>query len=95
MRGGWVIVLSPAFERDFRKLDSVLRDCTAAALVDLQADPIPLSRRAHSVSPKGAKPTVYTIDVTSNKSHKLSFHLNGQAAVIRRVGTHKEIDRQA
>lgn len=38
-------------------------------------------------------PSIYTIHVTRNHSHKLSFELVGNVAVLRKIGTHKEIDR--
>ena len=61
--------------------------------MDFERDPLPSSRRPHSVTPRGQKPTVFTMDVTSNKAYKLSFHLEDGGAVLRRVGTHGQIDR--
>ncbi len=93
MRGGYKIRVDLPFQRDFKKLPPEIRDEVEECLKDLGSDPIPVSRRAHSVSPKGHKPTIFSLDVTSNKSHKLTFHLEGDTAVLRRVGTHKQIDR--
>lgn len=36
---------------------------------------------------------IWTIHVTPNHSHKLSFTLEGHTAILRKIGTHKEIDR--
>ena len=63
--------------------------------MDIQKDPMPGVRRPHSVTPRGKKPTVYTVDVTANKAYKMSFQMDGDTAILRRVGTHKAIDRQA
>lgn len=39
-------------------------------------------------------PKVFTIDVTPNKAYKISFEYGDSGAVVlRRVRTHKEIDR--
>ena len=40
-----------------------------------------------------SKPNIYTVHVTANHSHKASFELIGDVAMFRRIGTHKEIDR--
>ncbi|VVD74118.1 hypothetical protein PAQ31011_00773 [Pandoraea aquatica] len=62
------------------------------ALRDLLVDPIPASRRFHSL--KGYRnPKLFTIDVTMNKSHKISIEIEGTCATLRRIATHKEIDR--
>lgn len=59
-----------------------------AALVQ---QPVPSAWRFHRLH--GYKPGLYTIDVWTNKSYKASFHLDGDVAVMRRVGPHKAIDR--
>jgi hypothetical protein len=62
------------------------------AIRDLFRDPIPASRRLHSLH--GYKnPKVFTIDVTTNHSYKISLEINGQTANLRRISTHKVIDR--
>jgi hypothetical protein len=38
-------------------------------------------------------PKVSTIDVLPNKSYKISFKIDGTVAILRRVATHKTIDR--
>lgn len=85
---------SPEFERDYVKLPPELRAAAKACVEDLERDPIPSSRRPHSVTPRGHRPVIYTVDVLSNKSYKLSYHVEGRVAVLRRVGTHKQIDRR-
>ena len=82
---------TPRFKKHFVKLSLELQEATRAALEDLKADPIPHSRRFHSIS--GTNPKVYTIDVLSNKSYKISMEIKGTTAILRRVASHKEIDR--
>ena len=54
--------------------------------------PIPRSLRLHALS--GYKnPKVFTIDVTSNHAYKISLEIDGQTANLRRIGTHKVLDR--
>lgn len=62
------------------------------AVADLLKYPIPKSRRLHPLA--GFKnPKVYTIDVFSNHAYKISLEIEGDTATLRRVATHKVIDR--
>lgn len=92
MPGGFsVLGRTNAFKRDFKALDTNLQSEVLAAIKDLALPNISASRRFHNVD-KG-RPKVYTVDITSNKSHKMSFEIEGTAVTLRRVGTHREIDR--
>jgi mRNA-degrading endonuclease RelE of RelBE toxin-antitoxin system len=93
MRGGFQVQLTEKFIRDYKSLPLDIQKQVDACIVELGFDPIPNSRRPHSVSAKGQKPTVYTVDVTSNKAYKLSFQVANHVAILRRVGTHKQLDR--
>lgn len=95
MFGGFSYRITERFERDYRGLPVELQRAVDECICDLEKAPIPSARRPHSVTPRGTRPNVLTVDVTSNKSHKLSFHIEGRVAVLRRVGTHKQIDRGA
>lgn len=95
MKGGWCVRLSARFKRDFKSLSIDLQKQTLACIQDLGTDPIPAVRRAHSISPSGRRPQVFSVDVTPNKAYKMSFELEGNIAIVRRVGPHKEIDRLA
>lgn len=95
MRGAASLRFSESFKRDFSHLAPDIQKQAEQCFSDILKDPMPGIRRAHSVTPRGKKPTVYTVDVTTNKAYKLSFHMDGLEAVLRRVGTHKAIDRQA
>ena len=84
--------MTALFERDFKRLSPDIQKQALACISDLEKDPLPQSRRPHSVTPKGYKPVVFTLDLNSNKSHKMSFHLENGIAVLRRVSTHSKID---
>lgn len=82
----------PSFVRSF----SALPDDVAALAIDVIADllktPPPARLRLHKLG--GYKnPKVFTIDITSNLSHKISLEIDGDIAILRKAGTHKEIDR--
>jgi hypothetical protein len=80
------------FQRDYKALSVDLKEAVDAAIRDLMADPIPGVRRFHSL--KGYRnPRLYTIDVTSNKAYKISLEIEGEMATLRRIATHKQIDR--
>jgi len=80
------------FQKDYDALTNALKSEVDAAIVDLYSNPIPPTRRFHSLG--GFKnPKLYTIDVTPNKSHKISLEIDGDVAILRRVATHKVIDR--
>lgn len=95
MKGGWRVRLTSRFERDYKSLSVDVQKQVLACIKDLALDPIPSARRAHSITPAGRRPQVFSIDVSSNKAYKLSFEIDGDCAVLRRVGTHREIDRLA
>ncbi|MYM65386.1 hypothetical protein GTP45_00880 [Pseudoduganella sp. FT55W] len=81
----------PRFERDYKSLSSKLQQAVAAAVADLMKHPIPNSRRLHSL--RGHRnPKIFTIDVMSNHAYKISFEIDGETAILRRVATHKHID---
>ena len=80
-----------AFKRDFKRLNLQLQKMVEEAIRDLVKDPVPASRRFHAIV--AGRPKVYSIDVTGNKSHKISLELQGSTCTLRRVGTHREIDR--
>lgn len=80
------------FESDVKALPKDVLAAVKDAVADLLKDPIPASRRLHPLT--GFKnPKVFTIDVFSNHSYKISLEIDGDTATLRRVGTHKVIDR--
>ena len=84
---------SDAFKAAFGKLDPTLQEQVVEALRALRAGP-PYPRRLRYEKLRGFRhPSVYTIHVTRNHSHKISIEVNGDIAHLRKLGTHKEIDR--
>jgi hypothetical protein len=92
MAGGFLVAgRTASFKRDFDGLPENIQRDVVAAIQDLGKDPVPASRRFHSL--KGVRPKVFTVDVTTNKAYKMSFEIDGSRITLRRVGTHKQIDR--
>jgi mRNA-degrading endonuclease RelE of RelBE toxin-antitoxin system len=81
------------FQKEYKALTNDLRAEVDEALRDLLKNPIPLNRRFHSLSGY-RNPKLYTIDVTVNRAYKISLELDGTLATLRRVATHKQIDRK-
>ena len=85
---GWSA--TPTYQRKYRKLTSDLQGRVDKKLDDLQKNPRPPGLDFEKL--KGYQnPDIYTIHITGN--YKLSFELNGATALLRKVGTHDEIDR--
>lgn len=86
------IDLTERFKKDFKKLPREVAERVKVIIKDeLMPWPSRKSLRHHSLS--GYKPTVHSIDVTSNKAYKMTFEIDGDAAKLLRVATHSEIDR--
>lgn len=80
------------FDRDYKRLPVDLQQATSKVLRHLLEYPLPAKLRFEKLSGP-QRPSIYTVHVTSNHSHKISLELIGSTATIRRIGTHKEIDR--
>lgn len=86
------IKYSARFRADFRSAPPSVQQAVAAALKLLQVNPGAKSLRLHPL--KGMpKPTVWKIDVYANHAWQITFELNGAVAELKRLGTHKTIDR--
>jgi hypothetical protein len=87
-----IIKRTGRYERNYNALPIDIRKAADDAVDDLLKDPIPTIRRLHPLS--GFKnPKIYTIDVVSNHAYKISLEIDGEVAILRRIGTHKVIDR--
>lgn len=81
-----------SFKNSYKALPEDVKSAFKEAYRLLLQDPQPKKLRLEKLS--GYKrPGIYTIHITANHSHKLSFELIGTVAELRRIGTHKEIDR--
>lgn len=94
-RGGLQITgisFKDKFKQDLKKLPLNLQDKVKDIIKQLWMHPHPKSLRFEKL--KGIKnPSVFTVHLTSNHSHKISLELDGSKAILRRIGTHKLIDR--
>lgn len=83
---------SAAFKRDYSKLSPELQAAVDGAIEGLLQHPIAAKWRFEKL--QGYRnPNIYTIHVTPNHAYKLSLERRGDIAYLRRVRTHKEIDR--
>ena len=83
---------SVGFQNDYRNLPEQVKTHFKERYKLLLQRPQPKKLRLEKLSGY-VKPGVYTIHITPNHSHKLSFELDGSIARFRRIGTHKDIDR--
>lgn len=81
------------FVASVKKLSNEVKSYLKEALKELLKSPQPKKLRFEKLQGNN-KPSVYTIHITPNHSHKLSFEMDGDIAILRRVGTHKEIDKK-
>ncbi|HFD80453.1 MAG TPA: hypothetical protein ENK05_08715 [Gammaproteobacteria bacterium] len=80
------------FEKDYKKLPDVIKDQVDICLRLLLDDPMPGRLRFEKLNGY-RNPNIYSIHVTRNHSHKLTLEIEDNVATLRRVGTHKTIDR--
>ena len=78
-------------KRDYKKLDANLQAKVDDVLRSLVPWPALGALRHHTLN--GHTPTIHVVDVTRNRSHQLTFLIDGEVARILRVSTHREIDR--
>ncbi len=77
--------------------------CPRAAPADVQQDTAAAPKRLLQNAASGRlrlhalkgypKPTIFKIDVRPDKSWQITFEMDGTEAVLLRLGTHKELDR--
>lgn len=81
------------FDNDFKRLPEDIKELVIDCLKTLRKnEPLPAKLRFNKLS--GYKnPNVYAVHVTRNHAYKLTFEIIDGVARLRRVGTHKEIDR--
>lgn len=83
---------SERFKAEMCSAQPDTQDAARAALKLLQENPHARTLRLHTL--KGfKKPSIYKIDVFSNHSWQITFELEGTTAHLKRLGTHKQIDR--
>ena len=94
MEGGFKkVARTDAFKRDYKRLKPDLQKLVDDCIKDLFKSPLPSARRAHRIN--DGLPKIFSADVDPNKSHKISFQIDGETCILRRVGSHKAIDRSS
>ncbi|UVH54702.1 hypothetical protein NWF24_17805 [Variovorax paradoxus] len=83
---------SERFRIELSALDPQIQKAAKEALDLLQKNPAAKSLRLHPLKDY-AKPTIWKIDVFTNKSHQITFELISNIANLKRIATHSEIDR--
>lgn len=83
---------SKSFQNRLKSLPDEIRADAIEVIKDLLKDPMPKRIRFHRHEGY-SRPTIFTVHVTRNHSHKLSLELRGTTAILRSIGTHKQIDR--
>ena len=83
---------SERFQAELQKLQPDVIKAVKEALDLLQNNPAAKSLRLHPLTGL-PKPTVWKIDVFTNHSWQVTFELNASTAELKRVSTHKSIDR--
>lgn len=80
------------FAAELRGAGPDVQSAAKSAIDRLLASPQSRSLRLHALSGYG-KPTVYKIDVMSNRAWQITFELDGDTAILRRIARHKDLDR--
>lgn len=86
------VVTLQTFDNDYKKLSPEVKQYWEERLPLLYEHPIPKKMRFEKLH--GYKNlSLYTVHVTPNHSHKVSMEIQGSKAILRRIGTHKKIDK--
>lgn len=86
-----VDVGNPAYLRDVKALPPDIRAALVERLKELLKTPIPSRLRLHGLHREHRG--IFSIDVTPNHAYKATFTIENGVARLRRVGSHKQIDR--
>ena len=77
------------FQRSLKKC--AVRGEATAAIAAMLEDPLPVHLKFKKLNGY-RNPALYSITICNNQSHKISFEIRDEVAILRRVGTHKQID---
>lgn len=81
------------FERDLKRAPADVQADAQVALNELLANSAAGALRLHSL--KGyPKPTIFKIDLRADHSWQITFEVDGETAVLLRLGTHRQLDRR-
>ena len=82
----------PGFQRSLRKLSPEARSLANQAILDLMLPEIP-GKYGFKKLGGYRNPNVFTIMLGGNHAYKMSMEIDKGVAVLRRVGTHRELDQ--
>lgn len=82
---------TPRFDSELASAPPDAQKAAHEALNALQANPKAKRLRLHALN--GFKPSIWVIDVYANHSWQVTFEMDGEIAILRRLATHKKIDR--
>lgn len=95
MRASQVVIeelsFTNKFKQDYKKSTIDIRKQVDSAIEDLLKNPMPNALRFKKYNGY-SNPNIFAIHVTKNHSHKISLEMQGKKAILRRIGTHKEVD---
>ncbi|MDR0457843.1 MAG: hypothetical protein LBH10_02255 [Burkholderiaceae bacterium] len=83
---------SEKFLKELTKLDPGIQTAARDALLLLQTNPSAKTLRLHRLT-GFARPSLWKIDVFSNKSYQITFEMEGAVAHLKRIATHAQLDR--
>lgn len=83
---------SERFKTEMQDASPDIHRAALNALELLQANPKAKSLRLHNLTGY-PKPTIWKIDVFVNRSWQITFELVGEVAHLKRISTHRSIDR--
>jgi hypothetical protein len=79
------------FEGELKSASADAQAAAKEAIALLLSNPKAGRLRLHQL--KGYKPSIWVIDVYANHSWQITFEMQGETAILRRLATHKNIDR--
>ena len=80
------------FKRDLKRAPLDVQESVRTVIEKLLTNSAAASLRCHPLSGYG-RPLLYKVDVLSNHSWQITFEMDGTTAILRRLGTHKQLDR--
>lgn len=82
----------PGFQRSLKKLPAEARSLADQAILDLMLPEIPGKYGFKKL--KGYRnENIFSIMLGGNHAYKMSIEISSGTAILRRVGTHKQIDK--
>jgi mRNA-degrading endonuclease YafQ of YafQ-DinJ toxin-antitoxin module len=88
-----VDALSPAFQRTWKRLPDEVKKQARKAMAALLLPPEERPRKLHFHKMNTGNDSIWSIHLSNDDRYKASLSIVGDVAVMRRCGTHEEIDK--